>query len=81
MKFFISIILLVLFTGCTDKQSAQKLLTSEGYTDITFEGYSFFGCSRDDTFRTDFTAIKNNKRVKGTVCGGFLHGSVVRIKG
>ncbi len=75
-----SLTVVFLLTGCVDKDKAQRILQKEGYTNIQLTGYDWFGCSRDDTFRTGFTAIKDGKNYEGTVCNGFIGGSVVRIK-
>ena len=75
-----SLIAVFLLSGCTDKDKAQRILQKEGYENIIIGGYSFFGCSSDDIFRTDFTATKDGNTIDGTVCGGWISGSVVRIK-
>ena len=70
-----------LLTACTDKDNSKRVLENEGYTHISFQGYDWLGCSKDDIFRTGFYAVnKNGKSVRGTVCNSFFSGSVVRIK-
>ena len=32
---------IILFSGCTDKENAEKFLIKQGYTDITITGYKF----------------------------------------
>ena len=63
---------IILFSGCTDKENAEKFLKKEGYTDITITGYSFFECSKDASLSTGFVAKKNGKVIEGTVCTGML---------
>jgi hypothetical protein len=59
--------------GCTDEDSTRRILTSQGYTDIKIEGYSFTGCSKDDGVRTEFTARSPiGTYVQGVVCCGLL---------
>lgn len=63
----------ILFSGCTNKDDAEKALISSGYSDIKITGYNFFSCSRDDFYHTGFTAKNvNGIKVSGTVCSGFL---------
>ena len=71
---------LLSLSGCIDKDNSHRILTKEGYTNINFTGYGWFSCSRDDTFRTNFTATKDGKQYEGTVCNGLFSGAVVRIK-
>lgn len=66
-------------TSCTDEGASRKALQNEGYTDITFTGYSYFICGEGDSYSTGFKA-KNPKgvQVKGTVCCGTFKGCTVR---
>lgn len=66
-------------SGCTQPDQAIQVLTRDGYTEIYIEGYDWFGCSEDDTFRTKFSAIKNGQKVQGVVCSGYFKGSTVRV--
>ena len=66
--------------GCTDAPEAQKVLKSQGYTQVQTTGYQFFGCGKDDGWHTGFTAVsQNGTRVEGVVCSGFLKGATVRF--
>ncbi len=66
-------ILAILFSGCTNKDDAKKALISSGFSDIQITGYNFFSCSRNDFYRTGFTAKNvNGLKVNGTVCSGLL---------
>ena len=80
IKLIATIAVLVSLSGCTDKDNSYKVLTKEGYTNITFTGYGFFRCPKEDMFRTNFTAKKNGKLYEGTVCRGLWTGSVIRIR-
>lgn len=71
-KLVLLILSVILFSGCTDKENAEKFLKKEGYTDITMNGYNFFECAKDENLSTGFTAKKNGKIVEGTVCSGTL---------
>lgn len=70
----------LLLSACTDEESATKVLSEQGYTDVVTSGYSFLGCGRDDVYRTEFSAVSpTGKRVNGVVCGGWFKGSTVRF--
>lgn len=83
MKKFILILslglVLGLFTGCTDKETTKLVLDRKGYTNITFTGYDWFGCSKGDLFRTQFKATDpNGNNIKGVGCSGFFSGTMLR---
>ena len=63
----------LLLAACTSPESATRVLTSNGYTDVRMTGYNFFACSQDDVFHTGFEAKSpNGTPVKGTVCAGLI---------
>lgn len=66
--------------GCgANPTTAERILSGQGMTNIEVGGYTFFGCSEDDWFRSTFTALDaNGKRVNGVICGGFFKGYTVR---
>lgn len=65
--------------GCTDADGARKALEGAGYSDVQTQGYSFFGCSQDDTFHTKFVAKgPSGKPVEGVVCKAMFKGSTIR---
>ena len=71
---------LIVFSGCTSQKDAKKALESQGFSDIKYTGYSFFECSKEDTFHTGFEAKNSNGDiVKGTVCSGILKGATIRF--
>ena len=77
MKKELSLLLLVIIAvlilstfNYTDKPSAVKFLTNNGYTDITITGYHFFGCKKGKFKHTGFIAYKNEDTIEGTVCSG-----------
>lgn len=81
LKLSIITLAIILLSGCTDKDNSYRVLSKEGYTNINFTGYSWFGCSSEnDIFKTNFTATKDGKYYEGTVCRGIFSGSVVRIR-
>ena len=58
--------------GCTDNESAARVLSSQGYREIRLTGYELLGCGQGDTTRTGFRAVGvNGARVEGVVCCGF----------
>ncbi len=78
-KILMLIIMVCLFSGCTDKSGATKALEQQGYKYITIDGYSFLGCSEDDLFRTEFFAKSSaNVDVRGVVCSGIFKGTTIR---
>ena len=80
MKKFIFAIVTCCLIGCSDPQTAQKILEIEGYENIHLEGWTMWGCGKDDNYTTSFTATKNGKPVKGVVCSSFWgKGAVIRV--
>lgn len=81
-KLIVIIGLLALVVGCTNETSARRVLESNGYTDISFTGYQWFSCSKDDTYHTGFRAKSVvGKEVEGCVCEGLLFkNSTIRFK-
>lgn len=80
MKKFISIIAIVMISGCTDPQGAKEVLEAQGFTDIKTTGYKMFMCSEKEVYSTGFVAKNiNGKTVEGSVCAGmFFKGSTIR---
>lgn len=79
MRKLIFAIALVL-SACTDPEKATKILTEQGFNNIYIVGYDFWGCSKDDFYRTGFTAEKDGNQIKGVVCSGILFkGSTLRF--
>ena len=71
--------LMLMLAGCSSHDDAVKALKGAGYTDIQTDGYSFFGCSKDDTYHTKFKAKgPTGQPAEGVVCGGVLKGSTIR---
>ncbi len=63
----------------TDEEGALKALQTQGYTEISFHGYSYTGCSKEDIFITKFSAKSiNGTPVSGVVCKGILKGATIR---
>ena len=76
MKKVLLVVLVVCATfisGCTDEESSRRALHAQGFTDISFTGWSPLVCSDSDTFSTGFSAKNpNGQYVNGTVCCGLL---------
>lgn len=70
-----------LLAGCgVNPNEATAALEAQGLTDVKLGGYSLFGCSEKDTFRSKFEAVGvNGKPVSGVVCSGLLKGVTVRF--
>jgi len=77
----IGAIALLLLTGCTNRDDADRALQAQGFTNIQETGYDFMACSENDFYHTGFTATNSNgKRVSGTVCSGiFFKSATVRF--
>ncbi len=72
MKYALLIVVFIM-SGCTSKTDANRALDAAGYSDITIGGYSWFDCSKDDFYHTEFTAKNpSGKYISGTVCSGLL---------
>lgn len=81
MKKLIAVMIVLALTGCSSSNDAVKALTGAGYTNIETHGYSFFGCSEDDAFKTKFTAVgPTGQKVEGVVCSGWLKGATIRTQ-
>jgi len=47
---------------------------------ISIGGYAFWGCGKEDEFKSKFNAISpKGEAVSGVVCGGFFKGYTVRF--
>ena len=68
-------------SACSDGPYAERVLADAGYTDIHTTGYAFFGCGKDDTYSTGFTAKgPTGRSASGVVCSGMLFkGGTIRL--
>lgn len=81
LKLITTLCVLLIITGCTDKENAERILKNDGFTHISVTGYNFFACSKDDFQHTGFIAKKGENTVEGTVCSGlFFKNSTIRFK-
>lgn len=76
-------LLAILATGCTSASKATEALQAEGYSDIRIDGWSAWGCAKDDGTCTKFEARgPTGREVTGAVgCGFLFKGCTVRITG
>lgn len=67
--------------ACSDPKTAKRVLADHGYTQVVTTGYSFGGCSQDDTFATGFRALSPaGKPVRGVVCSSLIFkGATIRL--
>jgi len=66
-------------SGCTRPDATVSMLESQGYTEVDITGYNFFGCSKDDSFHTGWTATSvTGARVEGVACAGLFKGTTIR---
>ena len=81
LKFILGAAALLAMTACTRPETSQEILEAHGYTDVDIGGYAVFGCSEDDTFRTQFEATSpSGQHVTGVVCDGVFKGATIRIQ-
>lgn len=80
-KLLLALALALPLTACgIAPQEASRTLNAMGITNVELHGYSWFGCSDDDTFRTRFTGTGvTGQPVAGVLCGAFLKGTTVRF--
>jgi hypothetical protein len=80
MKALLMAAIVLALSGCSDSQKAARALHSAGYSEINAGGYSFFGCGKEDTYSTMFTAKgPTGVQVSGVVCSGIFKSSTIRI--
>jgi hypothetical protein len=80
MKKLIALVAVLGLTACSDAPTAERVLSDQGFTNIRTSGYAWWGCDKEDTFKTGFTAIgPAGKPVSGVVCSGWLKGATVRF--
>jgi len=80
LKGTVAVTLALALAACTSPSTVHSVLSAQGFTQITPQGYALFGCGQDDTFRTKFTAVSaTGKPVTGVVCSGLFKGATVRF--
>lgn len=79
MRLVLIFVLVACLIGCSSANDARRALEGAGYTNIHTDGYRFFGCGKEDTFKTGFSAVgPTGKRVTGVVCSSWTKGSTIR---
>lgn len=74
-------VVLTMLDGGED-QNTVKVLEANGFNQVVLKGYDFFGCPKDDIYRTMFEAKNAQGRtVTGTVCKGWFTGAYIRLNG
>ncbi len=71
-------------TQIPSKASIAEYIKQEGYSEAVVDNFtlSFFtDCSTRDRYAFNFSAVKDNKPVKGVVCEGFFKNRIIRTKG
>ena len=72
--------LVLALTFLVSDQRARSSLASAGYSDISLQGVSFFGCGDDDTLSCKFTATNpQGARVSGVLCCGIFKSCTIRF--
>lgn len=74
------IIVLLMFTSCTDTVSTQKLLIAQGYSHVEITGMRPWMRSHGDIYSTGFRAVSpNGSVVTGAVTKGWFKGQTIRF--
>ena len=70
----------LLFLACTVSQDkVTEVLAPQGFTHVQVDSYAWLGCSKDDTFKSDFTAVsRDGTPVEGVICCGVIKSCTVR---
>lgn len=69
----------VLVSCGVDPNQGERILRSQGLTDVQIGSYAVWGCGKDDSFGSNFSAKNaSGEAVTGVICGGFLKGYTVR---
>jgi len=77
---FIAGLLYLFPSGCTQPDDTTRVLSAQGYTNITITGWRPFMGSNGDVFSTGFSAkALNGSTVTGAVTSGADHGFTVRL--
>lgn len=77
---FLALLLSLLLGACTSDNDAHRALEGAGFTEIETQGYSIWGCSDKETFRTKFKARNpQGTVVTGVVCSDWLKAATIRF--
>lgn len=81
MKKLLLILVIGTLASCTNVDGAKSALLDAGYHPIKVGGYSFFSCSEDDFYHTEFKAYSpdSSRIVTGSVCQGLFKGKTIRL--
>lgn len=70
----------LLLAGCSDEQTARRVLAANGLHDIRITGYRWLGCAKDEAYSTGFSATTTGgETITGVVCSGWGKGATVRF--
>lgn len=72
------ITILAAFTLGPSEEKYNSILEAEGFSDIEYHGYTFFGCQSGDLFKEKFSGQKEGKRIEGVLCSGMTKGITIR---
>lgn len=80
-KFIVIATITMLISSCSDPENAERVLQSNGYTNIEITGWEPLMKSEDDMYSTGFRATSpSGQIVEGVVTGGMLKGNTIRLK-
>ena len=76
----IATLIFLLPYGCTQPDKATRILNEQGYTEVEITGWRPFMAGENDSFSTGFKSMSpSGARVTGSVTGGWLKGSTIRL--
>jgi hypothetical protein len=79
VKNILAVASMLMLAACSDAPTAERILRSSGFSNIVITGYAF-GCGKDDTYSTGFTATgPTGAKVSGVVCSSFFKGGTIRF--
>ncbi len=71
---------LVLVNCGVPHSDMERMMRQEGISSYLDRGYTFLGCGEDDSFKSQFTGMKNGQAISGYVCGGLVKGYTIRYR-
>lgn len=83
MRKTLAVVALALSLGACgiNQTDAMRAIEAMGMTNVTFTGYRFNGCGRDDTRHEGFAATGvNGQPVTGVVCSGIGWGKGITVR-
>lgn len=78
----LGLLIVTLLTGCASDETfikSEQAIADLGYTNVSYEGYTWFGCDSRDQYRLKYTAIsQTGRQVELAACSAPFKGVTVR---